>query len=237
MSRLSSVVTAIANEEGVSVRTVQRWFEAGKFKGAYRTPGGHWRFRKLRRRRRQQSKESGKGYWVKDGHRVRFPPEEQWEQWKKSLVADVLRRIMVLIPYYDQAVKFAWLYAGINEHDLRTVLDPDPLTRRRNRTALKRCDYRKWQLLCQRKHVSQPNLDLQRYFLHAKGLEVTRRALASALGISIPTLYRRFGRENVQKACLCYSDAGNAGRSPAGRARHSALEAMFFDKTQVYAKG
>jgi hypothetical protein len=206
MSRLSSVVTAIANEEGVSVRTVQRWFEAGKFKGVYRTTGGHWRFRKPRRRQRQQWKKNGEACWIKDGRPLRFSSRDRWEQWKKILAADVLRRLMVLVrqhdkAYHDKALKLAWLYAGITKHDLRAVLDPDPLTRTRNRAAFKRRDYRKWQLLCQRKYLSQPNLKLQACFLRAKGLEVTRPALASALGISISTLYRRFGRENVQKAC------------------------------------
>jgi len=153
MSRLPSVVTAIANEKGVSVRTVQRWLEAGKFKGVYRTRGRHWRLRKARRR--QQWKENGKACWIKDGHRLRFPSREQWEPWKKSLVADTLRRLMVLVPYNDQAVKFAWLYAGITDDDVRAVLlQPDPFTRARNRAALKRRDYRKWQLLCQRKYVA-----------------------------------------------------------------------------------
>jgi hypothetical protein len=48
VSRLPSLVTFIANEEGVSVRTVERWCAAGKVPGAYRIKGGHWRLRKPR---------------------------------------------------------------------------------------------------------------------------------------------------------------------------------------------
>jgi hypothetical protein len=211
MSRLPSVVTAIANEKGVCVRTVQRWFKAGKLKRVYRTPGGHWRFRRPRRRQRHQWKEDGKACWIKDGCRLRFSSSDQCEEWKKILVADVLRRLMVLAQqhdnaYHDKAIKLAWLYTGITKHDLRAVTDPDPLTRTCNRAALKKRDYRKWQLLCQRKYAdfSQPKLNLQTkaYFLRAKGFEVTRHALASALRISISTLYRPpYGRDLVRQAC------------------------------------
>jgi hypothetical protein len=212
MSRLPSVVTAIAKDKGVSVRTVQRRFKAGKFKGVYRPTGGHWRFRKPRRRQIQQWKKNGEACWIKDGRRLRVSSRDQYEQWKKIVVADVLRRLMVLVQehdkaYHDKALKLAWLLAGITKDDLSAVFNPDPLTRRRNRAALKKRDYRKWQLLCQRKYV-HPNLNLQlkRYFLRVTGREVTRRVLASALGISMSTFYRRFGRENVQKACRGESD-------------------------------
>jgi hypothetical protein len=202
MSRLPSVVAAFASEKGVSVRTVQRSFETGKFKGVYRTPGGHWRLRKPRRRHRQQW-ENSKACWIKEGRRLRFSSSDQWEKWKKVLVADVLRRLMVFVPQHDKALKLAWLYAGITKHDLRAVMDPDPLTRTRNRAALKRRDYRKWQLLCQKKYLSQPNLKLQieACSLRAKGFEVTRRALASALGISLSTSYRPPYRDLVRQAC------------------------------------
>jgi len=212
MSRLPGVVTAIAKDKGVSVRTVQRWFKAGKFKGVYRPTGGHWRLRKPRRRQIQQWKKNGEACWIKDGRRLRVSSRDQYEQWKKIVVADVLRRLMVLVQehdkaYHDKALKLAWLLAGITKDDLSAVFNPDPLTRRRNRAALKKRDYRKWQLLCQRKYV-HPNLNLQlkRYFLRVTGREVTRRVLASALGISMSTFYRRFGRENVQKACRGESD-------------------------------
>src|SRR5947207_11191486 len=110
MSRLPSVVTLIANEEGRSKRTVQRWFKAGKYKGkgGYRTRGGHYRLRKPRRRQ----KENGKAYWIKDGHRLRGT-REHWEQRKRSLVADVQRRLKVLVPQHNKARKLAWGLAGI----------------------------------------------------------------------------------------------------------------------------
>jgi hypothetical protein len=132
---------------------------------------------------------------------------------------------MVLVPYYawmanrrfksanektrqfarlhDEAIKFAWVYAGITTDDIRAVMDPDPLTRTRNRAALKRRDYRKWQLLCQSKYLSQPELRLRMKaeMLRVNSAKVRRRDLASALGISVPTLYRRYGRDLIRQVC------------------------------------
>jgi hypothetical protein len=45
---MSDFPLLLANENGVSRRTVQRWCETGKVPGAYRTKGGHWRLRKPR---------------------------------------------------------------------------------------------------------------------------------------------------------------------------------------------
>src|SRR6516165_4844419 len=103
MSRLPGVVTAIAKDKGVSVRTVQRWFKAGKFKGVYRPTGGHWRLRKPRRRQIQQWKKNGEACWIKDGRRLRFSSRDQYEQWKKIVVAEVLRRLMPLVQQHDKA--------------------------------------------------------------------------------------------------------------------------------------
>jgi hypothetical protein len=113
---------------------------------------------------------------------------------------------MVLLPQHDKALKFAWLYAGITPDDIRAVHHPDPLTRARNRAAFRRRDYRKWQLLCQRKYspLSQPNGKLQtkaEFLRVVNGVKVTRRVLASALGISIQTLCNRYGRDVVRQVC------------------------------------
>jgi excisionase family DNA binding protein len=43
---MSDFPMLLAAEMGVTRRTVQRWCEAGKVPGAYRTKGGHWRLRK-----------------------------------------------------------------------------------------------------------------------------------------------------------------------------------------------
>jgi len=48
---MSDFPLLLASEMGVSRRTVQRWCEAGKVPGAYRTKGGHWRLRKPRIKR------------------------------------------------------------------------------------------------------------------------------------------------------------------------------------------
>jgi len=37
--------SGVAEVFGVSVETVRQWAEAGKLQG-FRTPGGHWRFRR-----------------------------------------------------------------------------------------------------------------------------------------------------------------------------------------------
>jgi excisionase family DNA binding protein len=45
---MSDLPAFLAEQMGVSRRTVQRWFDAGKIQGAYRTRGGHWRVRRSR---------------------------------------------------------------------------------------------------------------------------------------------------------------------------------------------
>jgi hypothetical protein len=184
MSRLPSVVTSIANEERVSKRTVQRRCASGKEPGMCRTKGGHWRLRKRRKRQKQQFSSSSFSSVPRLTHflpdsQPPFPPGEEWERLKKSLVADALPRLMLLASqhdkaYHDKALKLAWLYAGITDEDVHDVLlQPDPLTRARNRAALKKRDYRKWQLLCQRKFVvGQPpyiKLLMKVEFLRANG--------------------------------------------------------------------
>jgi hypothetical protein len=182
-----------------------------------RTKGGHWRLRKPRRRQEQQFSSSPFSpvarltHFLPDSQPLRFPPGEEWERLKKSLVADALPRLMLLASqhdkaYHDKALKLAWLYAGITDEDVHDVLlQPDPLTRTRNRAALKKRDYRKWQLLCQRKFaVGQPpyiKLLMKVEFLRANGAKGVR-SLASALGISVSTLYRPpYGRNLVRQAC------------------------------------
>ena len=49
---MSDLPAFLAEQMGVSRRTVQRWFEAGKVAGAYRTRGGHWRVRRSRGRKK-----------------------------------------------------------------------------------------------------------------------------------------------------------------------------------------
>ena len=49
---MSDFPMALASEMGVSRRTVQRWCEARKVPGAYRTKGGHWRLRRPTRIKR-----------------------------------------------------------------------------------------------------------------------------------------------------------------------------------------
>ena len=60
---MSDFPTLLASENGVSRRTVQRWCEAGKVPGAYRTKGGHWRLRKPTRVKR---------YWRYDDNIIDF---------------------------------------------------------------------------------------------------------------------------------------------------------------------
>ena len=186
---MSDFPLLLATETDVTRRTVTRWCEAGKVPGAYQTKGGHWRWR------RPRSNE-----WL-DENLAKFVGEE------------LIRKVKILLPHYDEAVELTFAVAGITDDDIRAVAHPDRFQRKRNRAALKKRDRRKWRLLCRRdffdvrqgafEALSQPKtrLRMKAVRLNLNGIKLTPKNLAGALSISTATLYRRFGREAVRSAC------------------------------------
>jgi AraC-like DNA-binding protein len=193
MSRLPGILNYIAEQQGVSERTIERRLASGKYRGLgfYQTKGGHWRFRKL--------------------------PSDQVEQIIRAQTAVALRHIKAeFFPHFDEVMELTYVAAGITNDDVRSVTHSNLRIRKRNVEKLKRDEPEKWKLLCHTqfeidmlkfkylsKLVQEPRirLGIKGQILRLHGYEVTPKNLAAILAVSVPTLYRRFGRDVVRQVC------------------------------------
>jgi hypothetical protein len=149
----------------------------------------------------------------------------------------------------DEVIELKLVLADVTNGDIALVMNPNPIVQKHHIRALKKRAPKKWKLLCRpvdlsnfkelSQRVAEPRIKLltKARILGLHGKRVTPGNLAAIQNMPRSTFDRRYERERELIRSLCYSDAGSAGRSPAARARHSALEAMFFDKTQVHARG
>lgn len=217
-SRLPSFIHFLANHTGVSVRTIERWCADGKVPGAYRTRGGHWRLRKPR----------GK-YWIKDriaeavaiytlppARPLPPPTEHERLEWRFS---DLQRRFatqcekLATSPEFNNALEFSMTAVGISDDDWRDISHPDPVERRRRIMALKDREPEKWAFIFERPFfqvhpLAQKAIREKTGMLLVKAEKlrlnqrpVTPSSLAHELKISVATLYRRYSRAAVKRAC------------------------------------
>ena len=196
MSRLPESLPAYLQKHfGICRRTFERWCARGDVPGAYRTRGGHWRVRKHTNAMLVRAIQ----YHQKNRRdEVRFaiilysyPPQAVRELYDGTFTAR-------LIDELDQTKLTAALY-GITEADLRD-------------TKLRERDPEKYHFLwgtsppvrLPRAHeaVKERPLQTAAYLLRRyNGRKVTPMALARNMGVSVSTLYRRYGQRAVRVAC------------------------------------
>ena len=191
MSRLRESLPAYLQRRfSICRRTFERWCARGDVPGAYRTRGGHWRVRKA-------TKAMVKSFFLRPRATTRrdkvrdaivdypfVPPE---------LDFDLLAR-------HSAAVKLMLASYGIREED---IWDPD----------LGERDPDKCHMLWGK---SPPTLhpgtlqavnDPQRapaiaaVMMRVNGRKVTIASLACALHVSVATLYRRYGKQEIRRVC------------------------------------
>src|SRR4029453_6287431 len=185
MTRLPGILPAYLRKNfGISRRTFERWCARGDVPGAYRTRGGHWRVRKYAKAMVARA----------TNHRFKTRRE-------------IIREAIITYPYFfldkslpdEWQVKLSFAAYGITEADIRD-------------TKFKERDPEKYGLLwdtslpfwCPRYHeaIKKRPLQTAAYLLrHFHERKVTRAAVARALGVSVRTLYRRYGQLAVRAAC------------------------------------
>ena len=191
MSRLpESLPTYLQKHFGICRRTFERWCARGDVPGAYRTRGGHWRVRK----------------------HTNAMFESMMHHHTKTR-RDEVRNAIVFYPRYPSKIlrevfdgtyrpriaekKLTLAHYGITEADFfDDKLDPEksrflweksppPLEYPRAHEAVKERPLQTAAYLLRRYH----------------GRKVTPVALARDLGVSVSTLYRRYGQRAVRVAC------------------------------------
>jgi hypothetical protein len=147
-------------------------------------------------------------YQTKGGHwRIRKLPAGEVEIVIKMHCAKMLSAIQAeFFPHLNEILEAACVLKAISGDDIVTIRHPGRL---------------------KEPHVK---LRLKAQALLSRGDKVTAKNLAAAMNISVWKLNRHYGRELIKSICHPAHGDGSAGRSPAARARHSALDAMFFDK-------
>jgi hypothetical protein len=188
MSRLRGNLPAYLQQRfGICRRTFERWCARGDVPGAYRTRGGHWRVRNPT--------------WAAVRSLLSRPRDKTRR--------DEVRRAIVDYPFPPipwgpldtvLASKF-WLAANrISEEDF---LDLD----------LKQRDPEKYHFLWEKPVVPRPRwffeaINDPQYapaitavMIRVNGRTVTSSALARELGVSVNTLYRRYGQREIRRVC------------------------------------
>ena len=190
MSRLPESLPAYLQKNfGICRRTFERWCARGDVPGAYRTRGGHWRVRKPTPAMLARAM----------NHR----PKNQREIVREAIITYPDFFLDKRLPDEWQGrtneVKLSLAAYGITEADIGDAKfkerDPEkygllwdtslPFWRPRSHEAIK-------------ERPLQTAAYLLRHFHERK---VTRAAVARALGVSISTLYRRYGQRAVRVAC------------------------------------
>jgi hypothetical protein len=193
MSRLPESLPAYLQKHfGICRRTFERWCARGDVPGAYRTRGGHWRVRK----------HTNAMFESMMHHRTKTRRDEV----RNAIVfcprypSKILREVLdgTLQPRIAEA-KFTLAAHGITEADIRDK-------------KLKERDPEKYNFLWKtsppirhpRAHeaVKERPLHTAAYLLRRyNGMKITREAVARDLGVSVNTLYRRYGQRAVRVAC------------------------------------
>jgi predicted DNA-binding transcriptional regulator AlpA len=173
MSRLPKTLTArLRKRFGISRRTFERWCARGDVPGAYRTRGGHWRVRK-----------------PTDAVVASLPWRRLRNGYTKTRREKVRDAIISFYPEYRVRIKkfeetvfdlqliAADTYIGLG------ITDTDFYVAQLKRAALEK-----------KEPLSAAD------WLRHNGKEVTPRTLARVLGMSVSTLYRKYGAPVVRKA-------------------------------------
>ena len=197
MTRLPESLPAYLQKYlGISRSTFQRWCTRGDVPGAYRSRGGHWRVRKHTKAMLKSSI---------------LAPCKGRTKTRREKVRDAI----ILYPLYPDESLLAELRSecspsGIAEAKLTMaahgITDADFFDNK-----LKERDPEKYHYLWKtsppvrhpRAHeaVKERPMQTAGAMLRHNGRLVTPVALARALGVSISTLYRRYGQRAVRVAC------------------------------------
>jgi hypothetical protein len=235
---MSDFPAFLALKMRVSRRTGRRWFEAGKVPGAYKTKGGHWRVRKPRRS--QVHPDDNITHWVM---LYTLPPLERWG-WRLAMLERRLAKVMDdAAPKLEDALECSMTAHGISEDDMRELRslegklecrDPDKYrylvgTRDCASGKVKRPPILEMIIPEALRSMTDPRriLRVKACKLMVNMRDVTPGALANELKISVATLYRRYGRDEIREVCK---------RRPASPLRAETLhpsmaEAEFPDRT------
>ena len=175
---------------GISRRTFRRWCASGYVPGAYCTPGGHWRVRKPAWPAKKKAFREN-----------RRPTKNRRELVRRAILDYPCPPISRdFIQREKREAKF-WMAANeISDEDLR---DSD----------LKKRDREKYHLLWEKPiGPNPPYFDevladpkrapaIAAVVLKVNRRRVTQKALATELGISLKTLYRKYPIQEIRRLC------------------------------------
>ncbi|PWT82948.1 MAG: hypothetical protein C5B58_07325 [Acidobacteria bacterium] len=184
MARLPSELPLYLRQTfGISRRTFERWCARGDVPGAYRTRGGHWRVRKPAWATIENSKPLS-------------------ETRRDRVLCAIIAYPYFYIPDEERTAAFNLTLAGREIAD-RDVFNPDLEERFPEKYRFlwgprERMPRWVW------KAVNQPQRApaIAAANIRRNGGEVTTPSdLARVLGVSVATLYRRYGKREIRRIC------------------------------------
>jgi len=192
-SELPGLLGYLRHHLGISRRTFERWCARGDVPGAYRTRGGHWRVRK-------PSWATVKT-WMMD--QLRTKAQTRRDRVKRAIVSYPLPRATRESPPEQQlaARKLQLAAYEITEEDVRDLnlkeRDPEKHHILWEKSPPPPIPPWAWKAATDPRHASA----IAAFMMRLNGSKVTGATLARALGMSVATLYRRYGKEKISETC------------------------------------